>query len=108
MARRTVGTVEILLDVFRDADRKHGRSRVENNEGSIPSLATMPNMSYCRFENTSKAMSDCLDAIMDGDYDDLTTYERQGLIDILAYCDDILHHREEIEDRLNVLQSKYD
>jgi hypothetical protein len=66
------------------------------------------NMSYCRFENTSKAMSDCLDAIMDGDYDDLSTYERQGLIDILAYCDDILHHREEIEDRLNVLQSKYD
>jgi hypothetical protein len=66
------------------------------------------NMSYCRFENTSKAMSDCLDAIMDGDYDDLTTYERQGLIDILAYCDDILHHREEIEERLNVLQSKYD
>jgi hypothetical protein len=66
------------------------------------------NMSYCRFENTSKAMSDCLDAIMDGDYDDLTTYERQGLIDILAYCEDILHHREEIEERLNVLQSKYD
>ena len=66
------------------------------------------NMSYCRFENTSKAMSDCLDAIMDGDYDDLTTYERQGLIDILAYCDDILHHREDIEERLNVIQSKYD
>lgn len=66
------------------------------------------NMSYCRFENTSKAMSDCLDAIMDGDYDDLTTYERQGLIDILAYCDDILHHREEIEEKLDVLQSKYD
>lgn len=66
------------------------------------------NMSYCRFENTSKAMSDCLDAIMDGDYDDLTTYERQGLIDILAYCEDILQHREEIEERLNVLQSKYD
>ena len=53
-------------------------------------------------------MSDCLDAIMDGDYDDLTSYERQGLIDILAYCDDILHHREEIEEELNVIQSKYD
>ena len=38
MELRTVGTVERLLDVFRDADRKHGRSRVENNEGSIPSL----------------------------------------------------------------------
>ena len=87
--------------------RKHGRSRVENNGGSIPPLATM-NMSYCRFENTSKAMSDCLDAIMDGDYKDLTTYERQGLIDMLAYCDDILHHREEIEEELKIIQSKYD
>lgn len=47
-------------------------------------------------------------AIEDGDYDDLTTYERQGLIDILAYCEDILQHREDIEERLNVLQSKYD
>ena len=88
--------------------RKHGRSRAENNEGSIPSLTAMPNMSYCRFENTSKAMSDCLYAIESGEYDDLTTYERQGLIDILAYCEDILQHREDIEERLNVLQSKYD
>ena len=53
-------------------------------------------------------MSDCLDAIMDGDYKDLTSYERQGLIDILAYCDDILAHREDIEEELNVIQSKYD
>lgn len=66
------------------------------------------NMSYCRFENTSKALSDCLYAIEDGDYDDLTSHERQGLIDILAYCEDILQHREDIEERLNVLQSKYD
>ena len=73
----------------------------------MPTVTDM-NMSYCRFENTSKALSDCLDAINDGDYDDLTTYERQGLIDMLAYCDDILHHREEIEERLNVLQGKYD
>ena len=87
--------------------RKHGRSRVENNEGSIPSLTTM-NMSYCRFENTSKAMSDCLDAIINGEYDDLTTYERNGLIDILAYCEDILDHKEDIEEELKIIQSKYD
>ena len=66
------------------------------------------NMSYCRFENTSKAMSDCLDAIMDGDYKDLTEYERNGLIDMLAYCDDILHYREDIEEELKIIQSKYD
>jgi len=87
--------------------RKHGRSRVENNEGSIPSLTAM-NMSYCRFENTSKAMSDCLDAIVSGEYDDLTSYERNGLIDILAYCEDILDHKEDIEEELKIIQSKYD
>lgn len=66
------------------------------------------NMSYCRFENTSKAMSDCLDAIMNGEYEDLTSYERNGLIDILAYCEDILDHKEEIEEELKIIQSKYD
>jgi hypothetical protein len=73
----------------------------------MPTVTDM-NMSYCRFENTSKAMADCLDAINDGDYDDLTEHERNGLIDILAYCEDILHHREEIEEGLKVIQSKYD
>ena len=66
------------------------------------------NMSYCRFENTSKAMSDCLDAIVNGEYEDLTSYERNGLIDILAYCEDILDHKEEIEEELKIIQSKYD
>ena len=73
----------------------------------MPTVTDM-NMSYCRFENTSKAMSDCLDAINDGDYRDLTEYERNGLIDMLAYCEDILHHREEIEEELKVIQAKYD
>ena len=53
-------------------------------------------------------MSDCLDAIMDGDYKDLTEYERNGLIDMLAYCEDILDHKEEIEEELKIIQSKYD
>ena len=53
-------------------------------------------------------MSDCLDAIMNGDYKDLTEYERNGLIDMLAYCDDILNYREDIEEELKVIQSKYD
>ena len=73
----------------------------------MPTVTDM-NMSYCRFENTSKAMSDCLDAIMDGDYKDLTEYERNGLIDMLAYCEDILDHKEEIEEELKIIQSKYD
>ena len=86
--------------------RKHGRSRVENNEGSIPSLTTM-NMSYCRFENTSKALNDCLNAIEAGEYDDLTSHEHNGLMDILASCEHILDHREDIEDTIGT-QYKYD
>ena len=81
--------------------------RVQRYRVAMPTVTDM-NMSYCRFENTSKAMSDCLDAIMDGDYKDLTEYERNGLIDMLAYCDDILHYREDIEEELKVIQSKYD
>jgi len=80
---------------------------VQRYRVAMPTVTDM-NMSYCRFENTSKAMSDCLDAIMDGDYKDLTEYERNGLIDMLAYCDDILHYREDIEEELKVIQSKYD
>jgi hypothetical protein len=81
--------------------------RVQRYRVAMPTVTDM-NMSYCRFENTSKAMSDCLDAIMNGDYKDLTEYERNGLIDMLAYCDDILHYREDIEEELKVIQSKYD
>jgi len=80
---------------------------VQRYRVAMPTVTDM-NMSYCRFENTSKALSDCLDAINDGDYRDLTEYERNGLIDMLAYCEDILHHREEIEEELKVIQSKYD
>ena len=81
--------------------------RVQRYRVAMPTVTDM-NMSYCRFENTSKAMSDCLDAIMNGEYEDLTSYERNGLIDILAYCEDILDHKEEIEEELKIIQSKYD
>ncbi len=32
----------------------------------------MPNMSYCRFENTVKNMQDCLNAIEDREVNDLS------------------------------------
>ena len=43
----------------------------------------MSNMSYCRFNNTSKDLGDCLDAIENGAHtEDLNSYERNGLEDL--------------------------
>ncbi len=59
------------------------------------------NMSYCRFENTSKDLHDCLIAIEDGEHKDLNRYEKEGLQNILYYCEEILKMQDEIEDELN-------
>lgn len=65
------------------------------------------NMSYCRYENTAKALSDCCGAMdelgnpcADTDHgeeddgrtvlDDLNSYERDGLLTILRLSADIL------------------
>ena len=43
----------------------------------------MPNMSYCRFENTARAMADCISAIEDNDVsENLSIYEVNGLKDM--------------------------
>ena len=39
----------------------------------------MGNMSYCRFENTSRDLQDCLSAIYNGETEDLNEYEQRGL-----------------------------
>ncbi|WP_449471674.1 hypothetical protein [Sphingobium chungangianum] len=45
----------------------------------------MANMQYCRWENTSKDMQDCVNAMEDDVevFDDLNRYEREGMIDCL-------------------------
>ena len=40
-------------------------------------------MSYCRFENTTKDMQDCLYAIEEGDTRDLSRYEASALREFL-------------------------
>ena len=57
----------------------------------------MANMSYCRFENTSKDLRDCLDAIENEEIDDLSSYEKDGLESLLDYCEAIFFMKEEIE-----------
>jgi hypothetical protein len=57
----------------------------------------MPNQSYCRFENTSKDMLDCLRALDEGKAEDLSNYEIEGLKNLLSYAKDIVELEEEIE-----------
>ena len=36
-------------------------------------------MSYCRFENTARDLRDCVNAIRNGETDELNDYEVEGL-----------------------------
>ncbi len=53
-------------------------------------------MSYCRFENTSRDLQDCVDAINEGETTELNTYEVEGLLTILDLAEDIVHNQEYI------------
>ncbi len=57
----------------------------------------MSNMSYCRFENTSKDLQDCLNAIYNGETEDLDSYEQRGLKQILKISKLIVQMEDDIE-----------
>ena len=57
----------------------------------------MPNMSYCRFENTVNDMNDCLNAIEDREVNDLSDYELQALKDFLELGQAIVDNEDEIQ-----------
>ena len=61
----------------------------------------MGNMSYCRFENTARNLGDCLDAIENEKINNLSSYEKNGLQDLLDYCEAILEYQEQIEETLD-------
>jgi len=54
-------------------------------------------MSYCRFENTSDDLQDCLNAIYNGETDDLNEYEQRGLKQILKISKLIVQMEDDIE-----------
>ena len=56
----------------------------------------MPNMSYCRFENTARALQDCVYAIQDNEVNNLSTYEVNGLAEIQLLAMDIVSMQDEI------------
>jgi hypothetical protein len=58
----------------------------------------MPNMSYCRFENTTKDMRDCINAIEDQETDELSSYEINALKNFLFLAREITELEYEIEE----------
>ena len=54
-------------------------------------------MSYCRFENTANDLGDCVEAIQNGETTDLSSYEVQGLANLLEYCERIMDDKSYIE-----------
>ena len=56
-------------------------------------------MSYCRFENTSRDLQDCIEAIQNHyeECTDLSRYELRALSDILEQAEEIIDLSEEIE-----------
>ncbi len=64
----------------------------------------MPNMSYCRYENTSLDMQDVVDTLYDSDVDeDLSTHETRGLRTILELAKDIVGMEDKID---NILENQ--
>ena len=62
----------------------------------------MPNMSYCRYENTSYDMQDVVDTLFDCDVDvDLSHSEQRGLDTILELAKDIVDMEDNITNSLD-------
>ena len=65
----------------------------------------MPNMSYCRYENTSRDMQDVVDTLFDCDIDqNLSFSEQRGLDTILELAKDIVEMEDKIE---NILSNEH-
>ena len=57
----------------------------------------MPNMSYCRFENTVHDMQDCIYAIEEGDTSELSNSEVRALEEFLDLAREITNLEYDIE-----------
>ena len=64
-------------------------------------------MSYCRFENTAKALRDCVYAIQDNETNNLSTYETNGLAEIQLLAMDIVAMQDEIVDIIDSNKERY-
>ena len=60
----------------------------------------MANMSHCRFENTTKDMQDCINAIEEQETNNLSDYETRALSNFLDLAREITNLEYEIEEIL--------
>jgi len=65
----------------------------------------MGNMSYCRFENTARDLTDCVYALEDRNVEDLSSYEVNGLRDLLSLAKDIVNMEDYIKETIQ--ENKY-
>jgi len=64
----------------------------------------MSNMSYCRFENTSRELRDVVDAIHESNCnDDLSKYEQDGLEEILDLAYEVIGLKDKIS---NIIENQ--
>ena len=63
-------------------------------------------MSYCRFENTTRDMQDCLYAIEEGDTKELSRYEAAALRHFLVLAEEILILEPDIKAILEEYESE--
>lgn len=61
-------------------------------------------MSYCRFENTVRAMQDCVNAIVEGETDELSSYETIAIEQLLLTAYEITSLENDIE---NIIDNNY-
>ena len=64
-------------------------------------------MSYCRFENTARALRDCVNAIQDNEVNDLSTYEVDGLAELQLLAMDIVAMQDEIGEIIDSNKERY-
>ena len=65
----------------------------------------MPNMSYCRFENTVNDMQDCIYAIEEGNTSELSSSEVRALEEFLDLAREITNLEYDIEQILEDYES---
>jgi len=64
----------------------------------------MGNMSYCRYENTSKDLQDVVEALHNSDCGEtLSEYEQQGLYEILDLAYEVIGLADKIE---NIIENQ--
>ena len=64
-------------------------------------------MSYCRFENTARDLTDCVYALEDRNVEDLSSYEVNGLRDLLSLAKDIVNMEDYIKETINNNKDEY-